>query len=271
MIRILKRVLFLVAFTAYLLVQVLLVGMTFAYYWPSRTGLILFLVGLFLSGACGYIVHRRITRERYNRTEAAKWLTLRTHPRIAYSTRIKSAKRWAIWIPTAIVMIAFLFFPETWAVVSHLTHRGSGRLLGYQVSIPVNWVVLIDEPDIDNSHIWSMVTAFQSKGLLRAGVTAYWRREPPIANMAFHATPLGDRGPRLLPNDKIVSTRTLPLGKGTVTCSEYVPGWLRGREDDETKFIVCATSQNRFYSWFDGNEASIPDFYRTLQNARQED
>ena len=55
--RILRRVLFFVAFTAYLLVQVMLVGMIPAYYWPSRTGFILFLVGLLLSGACGYIVH----------------------------------------------------------------------------------------------------------------------------------------------------------------------------------------------------------------------
>ena len=122
MTRILRRVLFFVAFTAYLLVQVMLVGMIPAYYWPSRTGFILFLVGLLLSGAIGYIAHRRITRERYNRTEAEKWLTLRTRPRIDYIKRIKAAKRWAIWIPTAIMIIALLFFPETWAVVSHLPH-----------------------------------------------------------------------------------------------------------------------------------------------------
>jgi hypothetical protein len=118
MIRILRRVLVFVAFTAYLLVQVMLVGMIPAYYWPSRTGFILFLAGLLLIGASGYIAHRRITRERYNSTEAGKWLTLRA--RVDYSRRIKAAKRWVIWLPTAVVMIVFLFFPETWAVVSHL-------------------------------------------------------------------------------------------------------------------------------------------------------
>jgi hypothetical protein len=123
MARILRRVLFFVAFTAYLLVQVMLVGMIPAYYWPSRTGFMLFPVGLLLSGACGYIVHRRNTRERCNHNEAEKWLTLRTRPRIDYIRRIKGAKRWAIWIPTAIVIIAFLSFPETWAVVSHLSTR----------------------------------------------------------------------------------------------------------------------------------------------------
>ena len=65
--------------------------------------------------------------------------------------------------------IAFLFFPETWAVVSHLSHPGSGRLLGYRVSIPANWVVLIDEPDIGSSHTWSSVAAFHSKGVLTSG------------------------------------------------------------------------------------------------------
>jgi hypothetical protein len=166
-------------------------------------------------------------------------------------------------------MIAFLFFPETWAVVSHLSHPGSGRLLGYRVSIPANWVVLTDEPDIGNGGTWSSVAAFHSKGVLRVGATAYWRREPPIANMSFYAAPLGDRGPRFLPNDKIISTRALPLGKGTIICSEYIPGWLRGRGDDDIHFIACTTPQNDFYGWFNGDEASIADFYRTLQNVRQ--
>jgi hypothetical protein len=67
------------------------------------------------------------------------------------------------------VIIAFLFFPETWAVVSHLSHPGSGRLLGYRVSIPANWVVLIDEPDIGGSHTWSSVAAINSKGVLTSG------------------------------------------------------------------------------------------------------
>jgi hypothetical protein len=55
--------------------------------------------------------------------QGGKWLTLRTRPRIDYIKRIKAATRWAIWIPTAIMMIALLFFPETWAVVSHLSTR----------------------------------------------------------------------------------------------------------------------------------------------------
>jgi hypothetical protein len=142
MTRILRRVLSFVAFTAYLSVQVMLVGMIPAYYWPSRTGFILFQVGLLLSGACGYIVHRRITRERYNHTEAEKWLMLRTRPRIDYIGRIKAA---------------------------HLSHPGSGRLLGYRVSILANWVVLIDEPDIGSSHTWSSLAAFHSKGVLTSG------------------------------------------------------------------------------------------------------
>lgn len=182
------------------------------------------------------------------------------------SARVRIAKRSVIWLPIAIVMIAFLFFPETWAVVSHLSHPGSGRLLGYRVSIPVNWVVLTDEPDIGSSHTWSSVAAFHSKGVLRAGASAYWRREPPIANMSFYAAPLGDRGPRLLPNDKIISIRTLPLG---IICSEYIPGWLREREHDDIRFIACTTPQNDFYGWFDGDKASLTDFYRTLEQVRQ--
>jgi len=148
-------------------------------------------------------------------------------------------------------------------------HPGSGRLLGYRVSIPANWVVRTDEPDIGSSHTWSSVAAFHSKGVLRAGATAYWQREPRIANMSFYAAPLGDRRHRFLPNDKIISTRTLPLGKGTITCSEYIPGRLREPGDDDIQFIVCTTPRNDFYGWFDGDKASVTGFYRTLQNVRQ--
>ncbi len=269
MIRILKRVLSFVAFTAYLLVQVILVGMIPAYCWPSRTGFILFLVGLFLIGACGYVVRRRITRDSYNRTEAEKWLTLRTRPCVDYSRRIKAGKRWALWIPTAIVMIVFLFFPETWALVSHLTHQGSGRLLGYQVSIPIDWIIMMDEPDTGDNHVWSLVVAFRSKGVLRAGATTYWRREPPIADMAFYGAPRGDTASYLSASDRIVSTRTLPLGKGTITCWEYIPGWLRGHEDNDVRSIRCSTLRGDFSSWFSGDKASVSDYYRVLQLVRQ--
>jgi hypothetical protein len=84
--------------------------------------------------------------------------------------------------------------------------------------------------------------------------------------MSFYAAPLGDRRPRFLPSDKIISTRTL---KGTITCSEYIPGWLREHEDNDIQFIVCTTPQNDFDGWFDGDKASVTGFYRTLQNVRQ--
>src|SRR5260370_32972243 len=99
MIRNLRRVLFFVAFTAYLLVQVMLVGMIPAYYWPSRAGFILFLAGLLLIGVSGYIAHRRITRERYNRTDAGKLLSLRVPPRVEYSVRVKADNGWGNWRP----------------------------------------------------------------------------------------------------------------------------------------------------------------------------
>jgi hypothetical protein len=269
MARILKRVLFFVAFTAYLLVQVILVGMIPAY-WPTRVGFSLFFVGLFLSGTLGYVVLRRITRETYNRNEAEKWLALRTRPRVDISSRTMAVKRWAIWLPVATVMIVSLFFPETWAVVSHLSHRGSGRLLGYQLSIPVDWVIMMDEPDTGNNHAWSIVAAFQSKGVLRAGAAACWRREPPIANMAFYGAPRGDSVALLSENDKIVSTRSLLLGEGTitVTCWEYVSRWSRGHQDDGVS-IRCATPRTDFFGWFYGDRTSVPDFYRTLQTVRQ--
>jgi hypothetical protein len=61
----------------------------------------------------------------YTHTETEKWLTLRTRRSIDYIGRIEAA---------------------------HLSHPGSGRLLGDRVSVLANCVVLIDEPDIGSSH-----------------------------------------------------------------------------------------------------------------------
>ena len=267
MTRILKRLSFSVAVTLYLLIQVIIAAMI-PTYWPTRMGFLLFLVGLFLIGAFGYLAVRRIMRERYNHDEAEKWLALRKRPRVDLG-RIRTAKRWAIWIPIAIVVIVGSLLPETWAVVSHLSHRNSGRLLGYRVSVPLDWVILMDESDTGN-HVWSFVAAFHSKGVLRGGPAAYWRGNTPIANMAFYGAPLGDSVALLSENDKIVSTRTLVLASGTITmtCWEYVSRWSRGNQDEGVS-IRCATPRTDFFGWFYGARTSVPDFYRTLQTVKQ--
>jgi hypothetical protein len=83
--------------------------------------------------------------------------------------------------------------------------------------------------------------------------------------MAFYGAPLGDTVSRLSASDRIVSTRTLLMGKETITCWEYVPGWLRGHQDNDVQSIRCSTPRGDFFSWFDGDKASVPDFYRVLQ------
>lgn len=269
MTRILRRVLFFVAFTAYLLVQVMLVGMIPAYYWTQSHWLHSVPSGASLKRCAVDTSSTDESREGVATTPRRKM----AHAPDTPAHRLHQADQGSETLgdldsnrdrDNRVLVLA----RNVGCRVAPF-HPGSGRLLGYRVSIPANWVVLIDEPDIGSSHAWSSVAAFHSKGVLAAGATAYWRREPPIANMSFYSAPLGDRRTSFLPNDKIISTRTLPLGKGTITCSEYIPGWLREHEDDDIQSIACATPQNDFYGWFDGDKASVTGFYRTLQNVRQ--
>lgn len=70
-----------------------------------------------------------------------------------------------------------------------------------------------------------------------------WGEEPSlsIAFMDFYGVPGGDPlQPRSL--DAAASARTLPLGKGTVTGWEYIPRFMRGREDDRL-YVHCSTPE----------------------------
>src|ERR1700730_2669935 len=98
---------------------------------------VLAFAALFPIGAGSYLLFRRMTREDYLRAESEKWLAERRHPNQGQLKRRKTLKRWALWIPTVIVVLVCAFFDEAWPFASHLLHPHSGRLVGYQVSIPL--------------------------------------------------------------------------------------------------------------------------------------
>jgi hypothetical protein len=67
--------------------------------------IVLTLSGPFVVGACSYVIFQRMTRVEYVQSESEKWLAERRHPDPRLLKRRKTVKKWAVWIPTAIVVV----------------------------------------------------------------------------------------------------------------------------------------------------------------------
>jgi hypothetical protein len=264
-----------VVFAGYILIQILLWAALLAFVseygptsWPPNVILSLLLMPLLLIGAGSYLVFQGVTRVESVRLEAEKWLAERTRtPTSSYPKWRTMVERCSVWAPTLIVVLACLFLDGTWALATHLFHRGSGKLIGYRVSIPLNWMVGFDAPYRSEAQTWSYVTASKTTGMLRAGLDVYLGHKPSlsISEMAFYGVS-GDQlevtrdSPFL--RDEMISSQTSGFGRGTITCSDYAPSY-----DHESRFreIACATPKGDFFCFFLGNEKDVQQFYQTLQ------
>lgn len=277
-----KKVLFRVGFGGFILLQLLLLALLIAgtssflapdHFFVQGILGILFFSGLFAIGAGSYLVFQRMTRMEYILTESERWLSERHDADPRRSKRRKWLRRWAIWIPALSVLLAVLFLDQTWAIASHLFHPGSGKLIGYRVSVPLNWTVHFGMPYLTTDQTWSFVSAKRIRGALRGARDAYLGRKPDlvISEMAFY----GASGIQVEANrhsafghDTLISSRTSTFGKETITCSDYAPHYERVTGFRE---ISCLTPKGDFSCFFSGDETDVPQFYRTLQSVTRTD
>jgi len=270
--RLIKKVLFRVAFGGFIILQVVSLALLLAaisslfsdnFLIQGILGVLAF-AALFPIGAGNYLVFRRTTREDYLQAESEKWLAERRHPNPPHLKRRKRLKRWALWIPTVIVVLMCVFFDEAWPLASHMVHPESGRLIGYQVSIPLTWAVAFNTyRNEGDAH--SIVVAQRYRGLLRAGSGLFVGRRPPfsISMMNFRSTPGGDPFASK-PDTPIISRLTLPFGKRAITCwEEPPPQWMIVR-----RYILCSTPEGDFSGSFSGNDEDVSEFYRTLESTK---
>lgn len=139
------RALFRASFAVCILIQIVLFALLLgliSHFWPSYFLIVVLFIGLFLVGAGSYKEFQWLTRAEAVRLEAERWLAERRYPNPLQLKRRKTIKRWALWMPTVIVVATCLCFDGIWAFTSHLFHPGRGRLIGYEVSIPLNWTII---------------------------------------------------------------------------------------------------------------------------------
>ena len=206
-----------------------------------------------------------MTREDYVRTESEKWLAERRHPNPPHLKRRKTRKKWALWIPTVIVVLICVFIDQTLPFASHMLHPRSGRLAGYQVSIPLTWTVTYSTYRHQGDERSTLV-AERYRGLLPAASDLYVGRRPSfsISTMNFGSTPAGDPFASK-PYASIISARTAPFGEHSITCWEESPAaWMIAE-----RYIQCSTSTGDFAGTFSGNNQDVSEFYRILESTKR--
>lgn len=221
-------------------------------------------IGVFAIGALSYFIFQRITRVEYILSESEKWLALRGQN----SRRIRRRKivhRWALWIPTFTVVLLCVFMDYTWAFTSHLFHPGSGRLTGYDVSIPFTWSVPYSDVR-RRDGTFSIVVAERYRGLIKAGSGLYLSGRPPfsVSSMSFRSISGGDEL-ATKPRSKVISVHTVGFASDDVTCWEEVPPrWTTSR-----RYIDCSTRAGNFSAHFIGVDEDVAEFYRVLRSAKR--
>jgi hypothetical protein len=263
--RVIKKILLDVALVAFILVELLLAALLCSLL-PISIGIPLFLVTPFSIGAVSYFIFQRVTPKQRIREEAEDWLAKRARGLMPYRAKSRTGKRVAIWIPTIVVTVLLLFFPETFGILLHVMYPTSGKLLRYRVSFPATWMV--GDTSMNESHTWAFAGAFECKGPFRAGLTRYTHGNPPASAMEFWDSPGGDPATRQPPSGTLFSTRTFPLGKDSITCREYIPTYLHWQGNEDVRLIECSTPRRDFFASFGGDWSAVPYFYRTLGGIR---
>jgi hypothetical protein len=208
------------------------------------------------------IYFRHKTRSKWIRSEAKQWLAQRSQP-LVYARR-RRLWRTVLWMPSVLVLVIFLFFPETAGLVSHLFCGPSVKLRQYRLKIPPTWIVATS----NDSSAWIIA----GKGIARVGFRQYWRGEEPISEMSMYARsdspPLSEW---YLSHAKILSKQTLKLGGQDLTCLHIVSFADARQLPINASFveIVCSSERNDFTAFFLGQRSDSSAFYGLLHSATE--
>lgn len=206
---------------------------------------------------CLIVMGWKISRQRGLNIEAQHWLDERhsgtTRTEIAQRHRVI---RTALWLPSIIVVLALLFLPETWALLSHAVHGGRHQFRGHIVSIPATWVVLVAEDD-------RLAFGVVAPGFGRH--PAQWLRDGgiPISSWGFsvYDAPLPDRD-----HNQIIETRIFPAKNGWITCVQNVPNWWSNVNGRYSR-IDCS-GPNGFSAYMEGETRDVPTFFAVVSRIR---
>lgn len=210
--------------------------------------------------------HRSETRDRWINDEAQQFLASRSLLGGApLSKWQKKIRRGMIWAPTLFVLFVFLFFPEFLGIVSHLA--GQPSLDQCRLEIPLTWIVADNSSSyVDSRLVGSGVWIVAGKGIGRAGLPAYWRKDEPVSEMTFSSAPYNPNDVWLPTHLTVLSRREVPFGHESLICWDIIPYPDTRPKPIDPAFaeIICPPGKNGFGAHFSGWRTDSPMFYTVL-------
>ena len=233
--------------------------------------LFLLIVGLGI-GKGLFFFFRRVSR-RTAEIEARRWLAERQAgaDRATIGWRNRGI-RWALCVPSVIVLLVFSFLPETWGIVSHLMNPRAGAVGAYHVAVPITWVVLQHDKRPEGDETYTI-------GLAGRGIALelgrYLHNDLPLSLWNIRITESSRSQEytyrRWAPKDsEILARRAFTIGDERVTCQEYWPSYLARPEHVETApsvFIECSGTR-RLSASLVGERIHASAFYRMVEGIR---
>jgi hypothetical protein len=222
------------------------------------------LLGPFFVGAANYFIYYRIVREEYIPRQAEKWLAERRTTDDRVRRRRRLTQHLGLWAPTVVAILVCTFLDYTWGFASHLLHPGRGKLIGYEVSIPLAWTFVYPNVGARADGSYDAVVASRFRGLWKAGGGIYGHRPPFHVSTMDFATHPGGNERAVKPLGAIISERVLHLDRLTITCGEETPptwAW-------ENRYIACSSLTGDFSAGFVGDDRDAVEFYGVIETLK---
>ncbi len=166
-------------------------------------------------------------------------------------------KRWALWIPSIVALVVYLFFPEIYGLASHLSHNARVPDARYQFRVPMTWIIMYNE---GRGQGGSFTLAYIGRGVGQGGNPF---SVPMSEVMLVSYPPTNDTGGQSAGavDRDLYPSRVLPIGKTMLTCWEVPPG--------RYFVITCFTPSGDFHAKFTGQKADMRQFYQVLESVTQ--
>ena len=170
------------------------------------------------------------------------------------------AVRYALCIPSLLALLVFLFFPEAWGALWHISNN-KHSLPGYRVPVPATWFVIYG--DEASNHLSGMGGTGIAKGY-RLHHYLY----VPLSNWDITVAPFDPvkHARNELANEPVVSSQSISVGNESMTCTEHSPQHLYGLwniSPSQLVYVECSGVGQLRASLF-GDRAQLSTFYKMI-------
>ena len=239
------------------------------------TSRILFYLLLLVSLICvvfGLFIAKQKSEKWGVKAEGARWLAERQSGVSSREMKWRNRGiRLATCFPALLVLLIFLFLPELWGMLSHLSWPKSGSLSGYNVPIPATWIVLQHQNQAPNG--WSVTSGLAGRGVWRGG-SPYLRGPLPFFSWSIWTRGRDETAASMSPqwgpkDDEIIGQRVFTIGSDNISCVEHKPSYLALLYNRWGETHIDCSDPGRFYASFAGPKPQVETFYEVLGGITQ--